>query len=441
MLLTLACGVACLASSGLAAGADCPSSSSVVYVSGSSALEPVLVAAQTVLGGSVTIVLQSPGSCQGLSYVLGDAGGVAPPDPDPASVITPPTTTFCDLPGTPAQATVDIAGSDVYPSTCLGFDPNLNPVGTGLRDYLGPVETMEIAVPSASSESAISAAAAYMVFKYAASNAAVAIAPWTVPGDIFTRYYDSATLWMIGAALGDATKFLPGNLWSNARCNPATSTCPQTASSGAQMVNLIRAAAASGAQDASASIGIVSAQNLSAPTDVKPLAFKAVGQSCAYYPDSSLGAGDKINVRQGRYDIWGPMHFVVGVDGSGNPVGRNGNTAAVQQVIDALVSTSIAPAAASGGATLTDAQTGTFIDAISAPPAGGFVPTCAMQVSRNSEVGPEASYMPPAPCGCRFASAATGSPPQGCTACTPADETTVCPGALPVCRFGFCEAQ
>src|SRR5580704_11085418 len=76
-------GGAIVATAGQAAAANCPSGPTAVFVSGSSAFKPVLIAAQTVLGSSVQIVYQSPGSCEGLNYVLG-SGTTPPPDLDSA---------------------------------------------------------------------------------------------------------------------------------------------------------------------------------------------------------------------------------------------------------------------------------------------------------------------------------------------------------------------
>ena len=59
---------------------------------------------------------------------------------------------------------------------------------------------------------------------------------------------------------------------------------------------------------------------------MKVLAFQAdqvAGQTCGYFPDSTANTFDKLNVRQGRYDIWGPLHFITAVDGGGNPLGTS----------------------------------------------------------------------------------------------------------------------
>jgi hypothetical protein len=422
-LFIAAYGAAALVTSatGPAAAGACSALSNPVYVSGSSAFAPVLQAVANALGSAVSIVYTKPGSCEGLDLVL---KGVL--DTNNPSVLVPNGSSgTCTYPT--AGGTVDIAISDVYPATCqAGFDPTLPSLLASQKDFLGPVQSMTFAVPSGSSEAAISAAAAYVVFGFDASTPANTISPWTVPGDIFVRFWDSGTINMLAPAIG----LVPGK-WANATNNTSAQTA---ASTGAMQTDILTAGTKSGT-DTNATIGILSSSGLK--TGLAPLAFKAKGQSCAYYPDSTRQATDKINVRQGRYAIWGPTHLVANVDASGAPLGQNSNTAPVQMVMQALVATSQAPG--TGGSALTEAQVGTLIDAIS-PPVDGYIPLCAMQVSRTTEIGPEASYAPPAACSCRFEMAAAGSPVAGhtCTACT---SDLGCSGSTPACNFGYCEAE
>jgi hypothetical protein len=208
------------------------------------------------------------------------------------------------------------------------------------------------------------------------------------------------------------------------------------------MLTLLTAAATKSTADTNAAIGNLGWANIGA--GVRPLAFQARGQECGYLPDSDSTHPDKINVRQGRYAIWGPEHMITNVDASGNPVGQNSNTAAVVTVIDALLSTSQAPASTSGGdgglTTLTETQVGAIIDSIGLPTSGA-VPWCAMYVKRTSEIGPEASYAPPAACSCRYEMASSVVAGHVCTTCTAANAATTCTGSTPACHYGYCEAE
>jgi ABC-type phosphate transport system substrate-binding protein len=436
-------GGAIVAVSGRAAADACPTDSTTVFTSGSSAFVPVLKAVAKVLGSSVKIVNQAPGSCEGLDFILEGTK-----DTDAASLIqSDGTAVTCTLPtmGASAASIIDIGFSDVYPSTCSAtFDTNLPPVGAGFADFLGPVQAMTIAVPTASTENIISAEAAYMVFGFAAATPANTIAPWSLPGDIYVRFWDSGTLEMIGKAIG-----LPGGKWVNATNKTSAQTTSGTGGMQTAILN-------TGAMRPNSTIGILSTSGLK--TGIKALAFQGTGQQCSYLPDSAAAANDKINVRQGRYEIWGPEHMVTAVDNMGKPVGQNSNTAAVQILINALLSTSQAlpaqsdagapgdasaasDASGEGGAGVTvlgEAEVGQLIAQISLP-ATGFIPWCAMQVKRTAEIGAESSYSPPAACSCAY-EVATGGAIAGhtCTMCT---SDSGCSGATPKCHFGYCEAE
>lgn len=436
-------GGAVVAISGQAAAQACPTTPNTVFMSGSSAFKPVLQATAKALGTAVNIVYQAPGSCEGPQHLLGDSGGMPTPDTD-AAIVFPASGAAgvtCTLPGVPAAATVDIGISDVYLSTCVdSYDPGLNTgkIGTTAKDFLGPVQAMTFAAPTASTANNISAEAAYMVFGFDAVDPAHTIAPWSNPLDIYVRFWDSGTQEMIASAIG-----LPGGKWKNATTTTTPLPAQQTTGSG----NMIQKITAAAAMDPNGTIGVLGAANIYGAAGIKPLAFQATGQSCAFYPDSSSSAADKLNVRQGRYDIWGAEHMVAYVDGSGNPVGQNGNTAAVQAVITALTSTVLGPQQAStdaGVAPLTEAQIGNIIDVISTPGAtGGAIPSCAMEVSRSAEDGPLSSYQSPYPCICRYETAVAATVhSHACTACTAdADCADAGTSSYSHCRYGFCEAN
>jgi hypothetical protein len=196
--------------------------------------------------------------------------------------------------------------------------------------------------------------------------------------------------------------------------------------------------------NANETLGILSVTNTDtarpgslSPTPVKELAFQANGQECGYLPDSTSAAFDKLNVRQGRYVIWGPIHFITAVAGgkpanTSNP-GDAPTDAAVQELIDLLT---LSPS-------LTDPQAEASIQASAQ---AGVIPDCAMQVQRTGEVTPkpvEYSYSPPeGSCGCYWESQTiAGATPTGCHPCTASATCSKTYPATPVCRYGFCEAN
>jgi hypothetical protein len=401
------CGV--LASALDARAADCGTYPNPVYIAGSSASKPIWAALAPTLTG-ITIVYQSPSSCVGLADVLG-----ATPDTSSATYYSGTTTGACTNPGN-----VNIGVSDVFPATCAN-----TMVGTGFKDFQGPVQVMLMAVPYASTATSISADAAYTVFGWGGTQ--YPVAPWTQYTNIFIRANTSGTENMIGSAIGlAASKWLAQV--------PDAGASQQEGSSGAVLSALL--AAGSGA-NASSAIGIIAADlgdadrgpvgtnDAGATTGgLKILAYQAKDQTCGYLPDSDATHFDKINVRQGRYDIWGPLHLVTAVDGSGNATNAQAAT-----IVTSLTMS---------GTTDTQNQTIIGVDANA-----HVIPQCAMQVSRSNEVGPVtgggmASFQPPEGCGCYYESLKNGGVPYS-KYCTPCG--TGCSAPYPTCHFGYCEAQ
>jgi len=265
------------------------------------------------------------------------------------------------------------------------------------------------------------------------------VQPWSVSSNIFVRANTSGTLNMIGAAIG----LIPAK-WVNA--SPGTGA-PQESSTGN-----MESAVATVTTNQSATIGILSAEGVAAwngahsTTPLNILAFQANDQSCGYLPDSALNAYDKINVRQGRYAIWGPLHFLTKTTGtsapSNTPTGPD--AAAVATVLNYFLATGSNPDATTftgalagdAGAGVSQSDIQALITAEAKP--GYVVPWCAMQAQRSSEVGPESSYSSPAPCSCLYETT-LGATVSGHT-CTQCGTGNPCTGSG-VCRYGFCEVQ
>jgi hypothetical protein len=150
-------------------------------------------------------------------------------------------------------------------------------------------------------------------------------------------------------------------------------------------------------------------------TKLHTLAFKNTGQICGYYPDSTPFAKDKRNVRDGHYGIWGPIHFFVRVSG-GVPTSPQAGALVINFTNPGLPQT--------------------LLDGITDI---GFVPPCAMKVTRDSEMGDIKATVPTVQCGCYFdARTSGGKIPDGCQACTTSAE---CGKDKPACNNGFCEVQ
>jgi hypothetical protein len=372
----------------------------VVYLTGSSNFPPLLgKLAPLVVDAGYTPVYLVTNSCRGVSSVMSPSAS-AHTISDPAAGSTAKPAQYFGADGNPVSCslggsvTVDVGESDIFASSCAGFsDQALN-----VNEYLGPVQAMVFVVPAASNEKTISAEAAREVFGMGGNDAGKI--PWVDPSFFFIRNQNTGTQQMVGRAIGvPADEF-----WGVDRLT-------------AQAIDLgLRGI--SGA-DAEKAIGFISTDYYDNDrSNLTALAFQAFGQECAYLPDTPNRI-DKQNVRDGHYPIWGPVHFFATAQ-DGVPV----SPGAV-----AFTNTVLVPAVQQS---LLDA----FISA-------SLVPSCAMRVTRSSELGPLSSYAPPFQCGCYFDASVNGiaapASPTGCTRCMTANDCT--DPARPACNLGFCEAK
>ena len=447
-------GAAALAgvSSARAAAVACSSYPNPVYVTGASVAKPLVQAlAKAVAPLGVSIIYQNPDSCLGLQDLLLNQPST---ETGTSTVYLNPngtSTTACTLSSTSPQ-TPDIAVSEVYASTC-GYSSDAG--ANGLVEVLGPVNAMVFAVPggaSASSATSISAEAAQVVFGYDATT--YIVQPWNQPANIFVREQTSGSEAMIGVAIN-----LPTSKWVNAATG---SSSPQQEGTSTKMTSAI----AGVTSNESATIGVLGSENVysynagSPAVPLNILAYQQTGQSCGYFPSSTGTAFDEINVRQGRYAIWGPMHVFAHVDGSGNLTSPNtpSDVSAIAAVLNFFIATGQSPdttplysigslaaaggdsgtVGADGGATISTADKQAFIAAEANP--GYVVPWCAMEVLRTGEVGPEASYQSPEPCSCFFEETVRGRPSRA-TRARRATATATAPERRPLLSAATASAR
>ncbi len=420
----------------------CSSFTNPVFISGSSAVQQGLQAVAAALGTNVSIIYQNPDSCLGVAdFIAGTPStenGATPKYLNPNGTTVP-----CQL-DSPTPQVPDVAVSDVFPATCgITSLTGTGPGGANMVEVQGPAQAIDIAVPAASNATSISGEAAYVVF--GADAMTYTIPQWNVPAGIFTRPQTSGTLNMTASAIG-----LASAKWANA--TTGSTSAQQKAGTGG-----IITAIANTAVSPNATISTVSDEGLivynstpagdgGLPPQIKPLAFQHKGQKCGYFPSSKQSTFDKINVRQGRYTIWGPVHFLVPVDGSGKVIGPH--AAAAATVMDFFIATGQNPTtalltAASGTTpTITDANKKAMIETEAKP--GYVVPWCAMEVSISSEIGTPMPYQSPTPCVCDFETlvgAVSNGKTLGGQTCTACTDNTQCSGSTPTCRYGFCEAR
>jgi len=363
---------------------DCGTMTNPVYIVGSTAVKPFLSEIAKAVRNQVppvTVLYAEQGSCVGVAAILSGTPAAGP-------------FTYWDGAGVeqsctvPSPVSAHIGVSDVFATTCTRLPGGL-PSNVG--DFLGPVQPMTFVVPKGSIQTSISAEAAYYIYGFGAGSG---VEPWTDEARIFQRDALSGTQRMIAAAIGvDAT------LWRGTR----------TTGSGEVTTKVSTTLPSEG------TLGILSTdvaqENRSA---LQILAYQHFDQRCGYYPDKTETSNEKLNVRDGHYAIWGPLHLFTLMSSAGYPA-----NAQAGDIIGFMTGTRPAPAG---------------VDLVALQAQRHVVPPCAMRVSRTEEIGPLSSFAPPQACGCYYERMANGS-----TSCTPCQNKTDCPSSSPFCNYGYCE--
>lgn len=373
-----------------ACAADCTSLPSPVYVTGSTAAQPLLIELSKYLvtqSSPITIVYLGQGSCTGVDAILNGTPITGSGSSGLSTWDATGALHSCDL-AKPVVA--DIGISDVFATTCFTLPGGL----TGnVGDFLGPVQSMTFVVPAGSPEMSISAEAAYYVFGFGAASG---VSPWTNESVMFRRDLNSGTQRMIAAAIG-----VPPDKWKGG-ANSSSGDLLQKLTMASPREQAIGILAADVAEDNR--------------TVLKVLAYQHAKQSCGYYPNHDATSNEKLNVRDGHYAIWGPLHLLTRLDSKGYP---------------------LSPAAADVIGYLTGSKTASGqLDLIFFEAQRHVVPQCAMRVSRTQELGPMSPFAPAGACGCYYEKVANGA-----TTCTPCQRAADCPANAPVCSHGYCEAS
>lgn len=384
------------------ANPECSSLSHPLLVVGSSAVKTFMAQLGQALAAASTpihLIYDSPGSCVGQNDFFGDGTythtGLTIYDANNTSGLK------CDITTTPMP--INIAISDVFYDTCSG-NPATMPTTT--KDFHGPVQSMVFAVPSKSAQQLISAEAAYLTFGLGAAGET----NWNNVSQIFTRSSSSGTQQMIATAIG-----VPAGKFQNAPGSDGSAPFIQTG-----LIN-----ANNDVSVANISIGIMGMDVVRAPTvdptmvgQFVPLAYQHYGQTAAYYPSSEFSSTDMQNTRDGHYMIQGPVHMFTAVNNSGVPTNADAKT-----FIDYMTGDVIP----------------TSFDLVHTEAGLSIVPQCAMRVTRDSEIGPFMSYMPPLSCECKWLHEVGAPMPPECAVC---DDGTPCPDShRSACNYGYCEVQ
>ncbi len=381
----------------------CASLPNPVYLDGSSAFEPTVAAFAIKLAAQstpMTIVYLKPGSCAGVNDIAAnkDILGTATYYTMTGTTLNKPT---CTLPTSGQKA--DIGVSDVFYGSCGAAAPATQPAT--LKDFPGPVQAMEFVVAKTNTGTAYLTAAEGNVLYGCGATAGVST--FTQANGIFCRDGNSGTQIIISDNVGLAPT------------TPGPPICVTETGSGA---------VASGIQNyttPAAAVGFLGADVYDADRAfLGALAFQAVGQTKAFYADSTPSAVDRQNVRDGHYTMWGYEHMFAYVNSSGVPTSAN-----AAKVINLIT----------GAAT--DANVGDYVQLEGK---AGTIPLCAMSVQKLND---SPGYLSPAPaptCTCAYVKAASGAAPASCVACGGGSDGGAdaaaggCTGGK-TCQHGFCE--
>src|ERR1044071_3799327 len=379
-------------------------SPNIVYVTGSTNLLRLIEAVQPLLDAATTpytVVFAPQTSCKGADAIYSTdlTKHVIKDVPNnwafyykrDASDPKKYNQTYCLL--DPLGNTVDVGESDIYPESCNTAYSRNTP---GINDYLGPIQAITFVVPARSTQIAISAEAAHLVFG-AGSNGGL-VMPWTDPHLYFTRSSGTGTVQLLSRAIDVA----PMSWWGIDRLSAT---------------NLVQDMKTVVQNNAEQAIGILSSDFAdNERSNLRVLAFQQKGQDFGYLPDSSAESSDKANVRDGHYPIWGAIHLLAAAAGRGPPASEAAR-ALILQFNDVKLDE-------------------TLVKAIIA---GGFIPQCAMKVTHESELGPlKSSFQVPGfvSCGCLFDYQKSNR-----TTCQACQTSSSCPASAPSCNYGFCEKQ
>ncbi len=280
-------------------------------------------------------------------------------------------------------------------------------VPAGIGDFPAPIQTVNLVTGLASNEISISAEALYFIYGFGKAGQ---VAPWTDGAGVFTRQSTAFVTYLVGAhANVPSTAFVGTGKWA-----PDDAGAIQT--NGA-VVTAITGYVGTDEVKAAQALGFVSGSTADANrANVKTLAFQGFDQTCGVYPDSTLDALDKINVRKGKYALWAQGHYFAKVDAQGVPTNP-----LVANLIGWFSGATVPP--------------GTEVSAFDTTIKAGDIPACAMEALREGTTGAFYSYAPSKPCTGRFEFVATGATEHD--VCVADDD---CSGATPSCNFGYCEA-
>lgn len=279
----------------------------------------------------------------------------------------------------------DIGNSALFVSSC-----DTTPPPPTVEEVNGPIQAYVMAVPAASTQTAITFEEAYFVFGFGMAGM---VMPWTDETQMFIRTVTKSTLLTWAANIA-----VPGDKWHGMRFD------------GSPMV----VSALQNTATPEAAIGILGAEVYDGNrATLKELAFRAKHQYAAYFADSTSTSFDKQNVRDGHYTVWSPTVWMENIDATT----MQPTNAMADYVVQMIAGHPVTPAP--------NFDPNVVVAKV------GLIPDCAMRVSRQFDGGPLSLYKPQTSCTCKYLSVVDT------TTCATCDASTPC--ASGTCRNGYCE--
>jgi hypothetical protein len=375
---------------------DCDSLPNPVYLQVGDTQEPLMKALGRTLRDTTvhpqTLIYKTSGSCVNTQAIFTDTKltenlKYIPSTAEDSAWTTASASPTCTIAA--AGHAIDVANSALLTSAC----PYDKPADIGL--FKGPDQAYVFAVPSGSSQTSITAEAAYFVFGFGSAGG---VTPWTDESQYFIRTTTKSTLLALAANIR-----VPGAKWKGTQFDGSPMVV-----SGLQM-----------STNPEASIGILGDEIYDKNRNtLKVLAYRAYDQKHAYFPDSRSSTRDKRNIRDGHYTPWSPTIWMTKIDTTSQaPV-----NAEAERVIKLIL-----------GENLDEAPAFNPLDTVISV---GLVPECAMKVTRDTEGGDLSPYQPQEPCNCYFEKKVDDAN-FNCKSC---DSSTPCDNGQ-TCRHGYCEAK
>jgi len=387
-----------------ASALECRVLSEPAYVMASSSAEPMLGEVAKLLARTdaqkQTVIFQIAPACSALEAMVRDTnpGSCAlgacmkgkayffPRDPIP----DPNRTQTCDLES--GGTKIDLVLADVFPQTCPAYAQT---PPTGVLVAAGPVAAYTFSMSKTATEAAILAPEAHFVF---GAGQSAGLKPWISDAAIAHLGQQDA-----GTLLTAPRIKLPGNKWKGTVAANTDALFDVLFNDTEHGIVVLPTSVADRRRK-----------------ELRPLAFQAMDQTGAFFPDRRALVPDKQsfekqNVRDGHYPLWGYLHTVLRQNPANpsEPLSEKG-----KRLSNIFLGKSVV-----GG------QDSQVLQVQS-----GLIPQCVMQVSKTTDAGPMTVSAPKDSCRCLFEHNVV----QGTLNCRQCPTGTCTTGT---CRHNYCEAE